>query len=61
MKVNVNGKDYIVTDMIVIDDSIDSHMKYNVFDSNYKFVTSISCKDEVDFMTLFNDYLKNNN
>lgn len=58
MKINLNGEDYIVTDMIVVDGIPDTHMRYNVFDSKYNFVTSISCEDEVEFMLLFNNYLK---
>lgn len=60
MRINLNGEDYIVTDMIVIDNSPVSHMKYNVFDSKYNFVTSISCEDEIEFMMLFNNFLKQN-
>lgn len=50
MKVKVEGKEYLVTDMIVIDHRVNSHMKYNVFDDKYNFVTSIDCEDEIEFM-----------
>lgn len=60
MRINLNGQDYIVTDMIVINKHPESHMRYNVFDSKYNFVTSISCEDEIEFMTLFNNFLKQN-
>lgn len=58
MTINLNGKDYIVTDMIVVDSQPDCHMRYNVFDNKYNFVTSISCKDEIEFMLLFDNFLK---
>lgn len=60
MRMNFNGQDYIITDMIVIDNSPISHMRYNVFDDKYKFVTSISCEDEIEFIKLFNNFLKQN-
>lgn len=60
MRINLNGEDYIVTDMIVITEHPQSHIRYNVFDNKYNFVTSISCNDEVEFMMLFNEYLKQN-
>ena len=60
MEVRVNNKKYIVTDMIVIGINVDSYMKYNIFDENYKYVTTINAEDEIDFMRLFNIYLSTN-
>lgn len=58
MKLEIKGKTYLVTDMFVVGENVNTTMKYNVFDENYKFVTSISCKDEDEFVKLFNNYLK---
>lgn len=58
MKLEIKGKTYLVTDMFVVGENVNTIMKYNVFDENYKFVTSISCKDEDEFVKLFNNYLK---
>ena len=59
MKVKVKGKEYIVTDMVVINRKVNC-MKYNVFDDKYNFVTSIDCEDEIEFMQKFNNFLKQN-
>lgn len=59
MKVKVEGKEYFVTDMIVMNRKV-NRMKCNVFDDKYNFVTSIDCEDEIDFMKKFNNFLKQN-
>lgn len=59
MKLEINGKKYLVTDMFVVGEQPLAKMKFNVFDDNYKFITSITCKDEDEFMIRFNNYLKN--
>lgn len=61
MRIKIKNKEFIVTDMIVIDHKRDSHMKYNVFDEKYNHVTSIDAEDEIEFMKLFNSYLVKNN
>ena len=61
MQLNINNINYIITDMIVTDNKCVNYMIYNVFKDNYKFVTSISCKNRNEFIKLFNDYLKQNN
>lgn len=61
MKLEINGKTYLVTDMFVIGGQPIAivKMKFNVFDENYKLITSITCKDEDEFIIKFNNYLKN--
>lgn len=59
MKLTIQGKTYLVTNMFVVGKAIDATMKFNVFDENYKFVTSIDCEDEDEFIKLFNNYLNN--
>lgn len=61
MTVKVEDRTYHVTDMFVVGKEDDVPMRFNVFDENYKFVASFTCEDEVEFMLLFNNYLKNNN
>lgn len=60
MEVKVEGKEYLVTDMIVMNREVNSRMKYNVFDNKYNFITSIDCEDEIEFMQKFNNFLKQN-
>ena len=60
MKVKVDGREFIVTDMIVIDSKVNSHMKYNVFDEKYNRIVTIDCEDDIEFMKKFNDWLKEN-
>lgn len=60
MKVKVEGKEYFVTDMIVMNREVNGRMKYNVFDDKYNFITSIDCEDEIEFMQKFNNFLKQN-
>ena len=60
MKVKVNGREFVVTDMIVIDSNVCSHMKYNVFDEKYNRIVTIDCEDDIEFMKKFNDWLKEN-
>lgn len=59
MKVKVDDKEYLVTDMVVMNRKV-NRMKYNVFDDKYNFVTSIDCEDEIEFMQKFNNFLKQN-
>ena len=59
MKLEINGKTYLVTDMFVVGEQPVCKMKFNVFDNNYKFVTCITCEDEDEFIIKFNNYLKN--
>jgi hypothetical protein len=33
--------------------------EFNVFDENYKFIKSFSCKDEDEFKILFTNYINN--
>lgn len=58
MEVKIKDKIYHVTNMFVVGKEDNVPMQFNVFDSDYKFVTSITCEDEVEFMLLFNNYLK---
>lgn len=55
----INGIKYIIVDMTVID-SKNKVLSYNVFDEQYNHITNITCKDKVEFMSLFNNYLKQN-
>ena len=57
--INLNGKDYIVTDMIVIDKGFKT-FKYNIFDLKYKHVVTIDAENEIEFLEKFNNYLKEN-
>lgn len=59
MKLTLNNKTYLITDMFVIGENIDTSMKFNVFDENYKFIKSFSCKDEDEFKILFTNYINN--
>lgn len=61
MEITINNKTYIVTDMFVVGVEEYASMKFNVFDENYKFVKSFSCKDEDEFKTLFTNYINNQN
>lgn len=60
MKLKINGKTYLVTDMFVVGKEDDVPMRFNVFDDNYNLITSITCKDEEEFKKLFINYLKEN-
>ena len=60
MKLEINGKTYLVTDMFVVGKEDDVPMRFNVFDDNYKLITSITCEDEEEFKKLFINYLKEN-
>ena len=59
MKLEINGKKYLVTDMFVVGEQPACKMKFNVFDDDYRFVASITCKYEDEFIIRFNNYLKN--
>ena len=61
MKLVIKGKKYLVTDMFVVGEAQTVTMMYNVFDENYKFVKSFSCKDEEEFRKQFDNYLNNKN
>lgn len=61
MDILINDKKYIAVDMKVVEPNSISTLCYNVFDEKYKHVTTITCKDEIEFMYLFNEYLKSKN
>ena len=60
MKIKVAGREFHVTNMIVVDSKVNSHMKYNVFDEKYNRVVTIECENDIQFMKKFNDWLKEN-
>lgn len=60
MRIEVFGETYLVTDMIVIDKEPVSHMRYNVFDKQYRHVTTIDAEDDEDFLKIFKKYLLTN-
>lgn len=59
MKLTLNNKTYLITDMLVVGENTNASMKFNVFDENYKFIKSFSCKDEDEFKILFTNYINN--
>ena len=61
MTIVVEDKKYLITDMSVIGKNSTVTMRYNVFDENYKFVKSFTCKDEEEFKNQFKNYLNNKN
>ena len=60
MRIEVFGETYLVTDMIIIDKEPVTHMRYNVFDKQYKYVTTIDAEDDEDFIQIFKKYLLTN-
>ena len=58
MNIKINDKEFIVTNMLLIDGD-NNYNKYNVFDKNYSHIVTIDAEDEIHFMEQFNNFMKN--
>ena len=52
--------EYNITSMIIMDPNSDHKLRYNIFDKNYKYITSISCNTKEEFDVLFNNFKSTN-
>lgn len=54
MILEIRGRKLIVTDMFIVTPKKDAILKCNVFDENYKHLTTIDAKDYDDFINILN-------
>lgn len=54
MILEIKGRKLIVTDMFIVTPRKDAILKYNVFDENYKHLTTIDAEDHDDFIKILN-------
>lgn len=54
MILEIKGRKLIVVDMFHITSKTNAVLKYNVFDENYKHLTTIDAKDYDDFLNILN-------
>lgn len=61
MDIKLNGTNYHISSMHVHNKGEEPKLKYHVFDDNYNFVTTMTCKDDKEFNIMFENYLTNGN
>lgn len=54
MTLEIRGRKFLVTDMFVVTKNPDAILRYNVFDENYKHLTTIDADDYDDFLEILN-------
>lgn len=57
MELKYNNTKFIVVNMIMADSSDTPNIKYNVFTEDYKHITTIDAKNELEFGNKFNNFL----
>lgn len=54
MILEIRGRKFLVTNMFVVTKNPDAILRYNVFDENYKHLTTIEANDYDDFLKILN-------
>lgn len=54
MTLEIRGRKFLVIDMFVVTKNPDAILRYNVFDENYKHLTTIDVDDYDDFLEILN-------
>ena len=54
MTLEIRGRKFLVTDMFVVTKNPNTILKFNVFDENYRHLTTIDAEDYDSFLEILN-------